>query len=143
MYDYENVHFVITNGYGTCSLQEMVTERPGFLNEKEIIMPVLPKGYEFPPRLEGESLFEYAIRVKTHPSLPREERVTLHPDDVADLDKTEEVIARGYIIMPSPQPGALAQELMDKEGITREEAEARIMEGIDKLVKPDREPDSR
>lgn len=97
---------------------------------------VLPKGYEFPSRLEGESLREYAIRVGTHPSLPPEKRVVLHPDDVAEMDKTEECIARGYIIMPPPQPGALVQELMDKEGIGKEEAEEKIRNRIEQ-IKPD------
>lgn len=89
-------------------------------------MPVLPKGYVFPPPFEGESPRDYAIRMKVHPSVPENERVATHPDDVAAADKTEECIKRGYIIAPWPEPGSLVQELMDKHGITREEAEKMV-----------------
>ena len=56
----------------------------------------------------------------------RKERVAIHPDDFAAADRTKECIKRGYIIAPWPEPGSLVQELMDKHGISREEAEKLV-----------------
>ncbi|MEW6710796.1 MAG: hypothetical protein AB1403_13295 [Candidatus Riflebacteria bacterium] len=56
----------------------------------------LPRGYQFPLRLPGESYKDYAIRIKVHPSC--KDRVSLHPDDLGIKDITDQVIDRGYII---------------------------------------------
>jgi len=95
-------------------------------DKKKDQFEVLPKDYKFPERLPGENLRDYAIRVKVHPSCPV--KVVLHPDDIAAADRTEEVIARGWICFPPPAVAARIEELMKTPGVNYEEALRRIAE---------------